>query len=251
MPIGQLPLDAVEQGLMPYMESLRYVARAAKCRQCSWPQWKPGEDMGDLSGYRRLAFAIRLWAKLEIADNGYEGAVVALQTGYGISRHLGQAPTIMQGLIGAAIGEMMCTEVEEFVQGEDAPNLYVSLSSLPRPFVEMENAIEAERRVAGSQETFQGQLDAAQERCRMIAKRLERGLAALQCVEAIRSYAATHSGQLPKALADITEVSVPTDPLHDRPFQYSLTGSTAVLESAPPAGDSEKGRIRYEISVKD
>jgi len=249
MSIGQLPLDAAEQGLTPYMESLQYVAKAAKCRQCSWPQWKPGEDMGDLSGYRRLAFAIRLWAKLEIADERYEGAAVALQTGFGMSRHLGLAPTIIQGLIGAAVGELMCAEVEEFIQGENAPNLYISLSSLPRPFVEMENAIEAEKKAAGAQDALLGQIDEAQDRWRMIAKRFDRSLAALQCVEAIRSYSASHSGKLPKNLAEILEVPVPTDPLYDASFQYSVTGSTAVLESAPPAGDGEKGRIRYESSV--
>lgn len=142
-------------------------------------------------------------------------------------------------------------EVEEFIQGENAPNLYISLSSLPRPFVEMENAIEAEKKAAGSQDAFQGQIDEAQDRCRMIAKRFDRSLAALQCVEAIRSYSASHSGKLPKNLAEILEVPVPTDPLHDASFQYSVTGSTAVLESAPPAGDGEKGRIRYEISVRN
>ncbi len=252
MPIDQMPLDQVEEVLSKHMDSLRAVAKAAKCRQCDWPEWKPGLEVGDLSEYRRLAFVVRLWARMEIADKGYEGAILALQTGFGMARHLGQAPTIMQVLVGTAIGGVTCRQVGEFVGGEDAPNLYPALASLPNPFVQIEKAIETERKAAGlAGALIADQPDAGQERCRVIVKRFDRDLAALQCVEAIRSYAATHGRQLPKTLAEITEVSVPTDPLHDAPFQYAVTGSTAVLESAPLAGDGEKGRIRYEISVRN
>lgn len=42
-----------------------------------------------------------------------------------------------------------------------------------------------------------------------------------------------------------------TIPLHEGPFQYSLSGSTAVLASAPPPGGSDKERTRYEIGIKN
>jgi hypothetical protein len=82
-------------------------------------------------------------------------------------------------------------------------------------------------------------------------KRFEANLAALQCVEAIRSYAAAHGGKLPEVLTDITEVSVPRDPTNDEPFGYVLTGSTATLESFLPPGGDERERIRYLIDVRD
>jgi hypothetical protein len=34
------------------------------------------------------------------------------------------------------------------------------------------------------------------------------------------------------------------------PFRYTRTGSTAVLESAIPAGGKDSERIRYEIGIK-
>lgn len=251
MPIDQMPLDQVEQALSKYMDSLKSVAKAVKCRQCNWPEWTPGMDVPNLNEYRRLAFVVRLWAKLEIAGEGYEGAILALQTELGMSRHIGQAPTILQVLVGTAIGGLGCGQIEEFVQGEGAPNLYPALASLPKPFVMMEKAIETEKKAAGSQVGVEGQLDAAHDRCRVIVKRFEANLAALQCVEAIRSYAASHGGQLPQTLADITEVSIPRDPMSDESFRYTRSGSTAVLESAVPAGGSEKDRTRYEIAIKN
>jgi hypothetical protein len=59
------------------------------------------------------------------------------------------------------------------------------------------------------------------------------------------------AGQLPGTLAEITEVSVPAEPITGEAFRYERTGSTAVLESSIPAGGNEKDRIRYEIAVKN
>ncbi len=257
MPINQLPLDQVEQALIQYTESLKSVAQAVKCRQCNWPEWKPGTQVPETEGYRRLAFAIRLWARLEIAQDGYQGAILALQTGAGMARQHAQAPTLLQVQVGIAMAAITCRELEEFVQRQDAPTLCLPLGSLPRPFADVEKAIQSETKAASSgvrgwlfSQQYQNVLKPAHDRTRVLAKRLDRDLAILQCVEAIRSYAATHGGQLPKTLAEITEVSVSADPLHDRPFQYSLTGPTAVLESAPPAGGSDREAIRYEISIK-
>jgi hypothetical protein len=65
------------------------------------------------------------------------------------------------------------------------------------------------------------------------ANRIDRKIAALRCVEAIRLYAAKH-GRLPASLADITEVPIPNDPTTGAAFQYSSDGTAAVL-TAPPA----------------
>jgi len=89
------------------------------------------------------------------------------------------------------------------------------------------------------------------ERLGVLAKRFDRDLALLQSLEAIRSYAASHGGQLPQTLAEITEVSVPKDPMSDAAFRYTRTGATAVLESATPAGGGAKDVTRYEITVKN
>jgi hypothetical protein len=64
--------------------------------------------------------------------------------------------------------------------------------------------------------------------------RVERVLAALRVIEAIRMYAAAHDGKLPNKLDDITEVPLPGDPGTDKPFEYSCDGSSATLVSQHP-----------------
>jgi hypothetical protein len=79
--------------------------------------------------------------------------------------------------------------------------------------------------------------------------RLERGIAMLRCVEALRIYAAAHQARLPQSLDEVTEVPIPMDPLHGSVFQYHLVGDKAVLESPPLTGEEARG-VRYEITVK-
>ncbi len=257
MPTEQLPLDEVEKVVTQYVESFKCVAQAIKCRECKWSD----ATTANLQQYRSLSWAIRLWARYEIAQENYEGAILAVRTGFGMSRHLTQGPTLMEYLVGVAVAAAMCPEVGEFAQAGEAPNLYAALAALPKPFTDAEKAIEIDKKVTPSEppagvtraqfENDLAQGPKAYDRIRLIAKRLETDLAAVQCVEAIRSYAASHGGQLPQTLAEITEVSVPKDPMGDAAFRYTRTGATAVLESAMPAGGNAKDVTRYEITIKN
>jgi hypothetical protein len=81
--------------------------------------------------------------------------------------------------------------------------------------------------------------------------RLDRQLAALRCVEAIRLYAAAHGGRLPATLADIKEVPVPADPFLGKPFVYRLDKGLATLEASPPDGEeaTDRNALRYELTL--
>jgi hypothetical protein len=61
--------------------------------------------------------------------------------------------------------------------------------------------------------------------------RLDRQIAALRVIEAVRIYAAEHNGTLPEALDQITEVPVPDDPANGAPFIYRAADSAAILHS--------------------
>jgi hypothetical protein len=256
MPIEQLPIDPVGEALEQYIGSFRCVAQAIKCRECKWPAWTPGKLVANADEYPKLRSAIRLWARYEIAQENYEGAVLAMQIGFGMSRHFTQVPTLAQFATGVSINAMMCREVEEFLQAGEAPNLHAALAALPKPFTDVEKVIESEKQ-AGAAESSVRLSGAPFEKMtpsdgvRLLAKRLEVDLAALQCVEAIRSYAASYGGKLPPTLAEITEVSVPNDPMSGAAFRYARTGATAVLESALPARGEAKDVTRYEITVKN
>jgi hypothetical protein len=81
---------------------------------------------------------------------------------------------------------------------------------------------------------------------------LDRRIAALRCVEAIRLYAAAHDGKLPAALNDIGEVPVPIDPMTGKPFEYQVEGNRASLSApAPPSLQSlPHNALAYELILE-
>ena len=243
-----------------HMESLKVIAQAVRCRQCNWPAVTGGATLStNLADFQRLGSLVRLWARYEIAQGSPEGVILALRTGFGMARHIGQTPGTMQYSSGMAIAAMMRDEVERLVQMEEAPNLYAALAALPKPFVDIEKSIENERKAITSEllaslkmtrEQLESKSNPVYEGMRVGAKRWESDLVLLLCIEALRSYAASHGGQLPQSLGEITEVSVPKDPMTGEAFRYTRTGATAVLESPTPPGNKQKV-IRYEITVKN
>jgi hypothetical protein len=80
--------------------------------------------------------------------------------------------------------------------------------------------------------------------------RLERQLAALRVIEAIRAHAATRGGQFPESLAQITDVPVPLDPGTSQPFEYRKDGNQAIVMSRLPGESLEKSGLRYTITVR-
>jgi hypothetical protein len=88
----------------------------------------------------------------------------------------------------------------------------------------------------------------AMQAARNAQARLERELASLRVIEAVRMYAAEHDGKLPKSLDDIRQVPVPINPATGKSFLYHIDGETAILEL--PASDGPLGsHRRYEIQI--
>jgi hypothetical protein len=254
LPPEQLPVKQVEEFIQRHTESLRLAARAARCKECNWPEWKPGMPGPELTSYRKVAFVVALWVRWEIASGGHEGALLAMQTGFAMADHLSQGPTIVQNLVAVAVGALICREVELFVQGQDSPNLYWALANLPRSLANMEKAIEKEGanlKVYSplGQDQMQQQVKAL-DRTRLIANRLDNNLNALQCAEAIRHHAALHNGQLPNELSDISELKVPIDVTSNKAFDYRRTDTGALLQSAMPEGGDAVDTVWYEIVLK-
>lgn len=255
LPPEQLPQEQVEAMIQENLESLKLVARAARCKQCNWPKWKPGTNPPNQSGHRNLSFLVRLWARLEIARGQYDSALLAMQTGFGMAKHIGEGPTTIQALVGIAIGATMFREVELFIKGEDSPNLYRALADLPRPFIDVTKAIESEKGNLNAfnyllRKQMEKQLKPAHDRMLLIQKRFGNNLNVIQCVEAIRHYAATHDGELPEKLSDIKDLELPKDVFTDKTFEYRRTDRGAVVQSAMPEGGDAVDMTRYEVIVK-
>ncbi|MGD2095640.1 MAG: hypothetical protein PVH77_11585 [Phycisphaerales bacterium] len=240
IPIDNLPHQQVQSTLQQYESAIQLFEQATKCRQCDWPYVE--EDKLDklsenLSKYRRLIFILELQARLQIAQGQYDKALATMQTGFAMAQHLGESPNLLQGMIGIAISARMLRPIEQFIQGQDAPNLYWALQDLPRPLIDLTELL-----VLESPEI--------REKMHLQMNSLDRHIAALQCIEAIRLHAGAHKGKLPTQLEDIIEVTVSNDPVMDKPFEYILEDSKAVLKIAPLKDKDEKYSIHYELTIE-
>lgn len=84
------------------------------------------------------------------------------------------------------------------------------------------------------------------------AVRVDRRVAALRCIEAVRLYAAAHDGKLPGSLSDITEVPIPIDPVTGKAFDYRVSGDRATLSAPPPPGEQAhpSNTLTYELTLR-
>ena len=82
--------------------------------------------------------------------------------------------------------------------------------------------------------------------------RIDRRIAALRCVEAVRLYAAAHADKPPASLDAITDVPIPMDPVTGKPFGYRVVGDRAFFSSAPFPGQPAINATTptYELILK-
>jgi hypothetical protein len=80
--------------------------------------------------------------------------------------------------------------------------------------------------------------------------RVQRKIAALRAVEALRIYAAAHGGELPENLDAVKEAPVPDDPGTQRPFEYHRDGATATLISRLPGEPTDREGLRYRVTIR-
>lgn len=351
---------------------IKGLTRAARCETCDWqlPILEDGIDtlLPEIQQSREFARLLLAYARRRIAEGRFDEALEALQSGYALGRHLADGPTIVNGLVGIAVADIMSGAVQELIQQDGAPNLYWALTYMPQPLLDMRRNVEGDMllisasfpelqdldtpirdpgywrhqcwtmgkrlarygpnarwhrpavltarvlrgyplakrdliargmspkqveempvgqvilthtarvyeelldevlkvyflpypeaeprlrqveerlfRVAGEWEEtlpLAATLLPAAKASRTAFVRIQRRIAVLRVVEALRLYGAAHGGRLPKQLGDVTEVPIPADPVTGRPFDYRLDGHTAALEGPPLPGVP----LRLEIS---
>jgi len=235
--LDKLPLQQVQSTLHKFYPAIELLKQAAKCKQCDWPYLDDDTLTRKLREYRTLTFVLDLQARVQIAQGQYDKAIGTVQTGFAMAKHIGEGPTLLEGLVAVGISGRMCRPLEQFIQGANAPNLYRSLRDLPKPFIDLTEQAEFEDQDI-------------RETVHLLMNRLDRNIAALQCIEAIRLYAAAHNGQFPNELSDITQVSVLDDPVTQKLIIYHRTGSKAFLEAPAAKGTADKYTFRYELSLR-
>lgn len=254
---GVLPKDQVKAVLDESQAVFNLVNQAMLCIDCNWPAWTPGSPPPDLKDYRVLARLISISVVYGLADGKPQESVESLAMGLRLAQQVGAGPTLPHALVGIAIGALTCRQIPVFMEQSHGLSLYGALASLPTPLIGVEEAIQSELDNLDTdplvnmfnRRAFLSILEPAHERVRFVAKRFERDLRILQCLEAIRLYAAAHDGRLPQTLNQITGYTLPKDPLNDQPFVYGVTGDGAILESPAPKGEDARVGLRYEITI--
>ncbi len=157
MPLKDLPRDEVRKALEPYKEILELAEKAARREYCDWELAKRiskgglarmrdlGTLLPEVQFIREMGTLLAVRARLEIADGDLTRAVRTLQTGLAMAKQIGEQPTLINYLVGAAIAQIMLRQVDDFVQQPKAPNLYWALADLPQPTIDPRKAFEGER----------------------------------------------------------------------------------------------------------
>ena len=81
-----------------------------------------------------------------------------------------------------------------------------------------------------------------------MSARLDRRIAALQTIEAVRMYAAKE-GKLPAKLGDIIDAPAPIDPVTGKQFQYEVKGRTFTLTGPAPPGMTPDNGAVYRVTL--
>ncbi len=154
MPLAELRTEAdretwTKSRLLEGGAFFDHLERAARCESCDWQlPIREGEfysiPLPEIQESRSFARLLGVRARLQIAHGRFDESVRTLQSGYAQARHVANGPTLINGLVGVAICNIMSGQVREFIQQPDAPNLYWALTQLPSPLIDMRRGIEAE-----------------------------------------------------------------------------------------------------------
>ena len=87
-------------------------------------------------------------------------------------------------------------------------------------------------------------------RARLTVARLDRDLAMLMTIEALRAHAAANAGSLPASFDELTVLPVPPNPYTGQPFEYRRTDTGCEILCPPAAGDSTNESLRVVITLR-
>lgn len=93
---------------------------------------------------RSIARMLSLKARIEIHEHRYDDAFETLRLGYQLAHDCGKQPTLINSLVGTAIVSVMSERLEQLIAAPDSPNMYWAIASLPRPVVDMQQALRQE-----------------------------------------------------------------------------------------------------------
>jgi hypothetical protein len=256
--LEQLPVEEIETELKNLKPAIDLITQAAKCKQCNWPYIKPGQmtqkDLDELAVYRNFSFILDVQEKLQIAQNQYNNAIETIKTNLKMANNIGGAPYLNYSMVGIALTEINLQRIQHLMQSKNAPNLYPALKNLPQPLADANKAIKVETDNLQNYNflirmQFRKNLEPVHEQVLKQMNYIDRKIAALQIIEALRLYAGKHEGLFPQKLSDITDVEIPNDPVTKKQFEYKSTGSEATIQIEGTKDSDGRDSVRYEIKI--
>ncbi len=154
MPLADLPLKEIRASYGTN-SGLRQADYAARLETVDWQMLPILRREGinallpEVQQLRRLAAALKVRFRLEVAEKRFDDAVRTAKTMLALSRALGEHPTLIAALVGVAIANMAIGPIEEMIEQPGSPNLYWALTSLPDPLVELRKVMQGERLLMG------------------------------------------------------------------------------------------------------
>src|SRR5262245_48298843 len=117
------PLSDIKPGSLKGYggHALRQADYAARLEHCDWNLLPQMREQGymllipEIQQIRTLASALAVRCRGQIADKDYDGAIYTLKTIFALARHTGEHPTIISGLVGVAIAQIGCRQLEELI----------------------------------------------------------------------------------------------------------------------------------------
>lgn len=268
-------LEALAAHLEACKEKLAQLEEAARCRTVVWPKIQPPRQThstywrGSVRTYEiethipehliikiadvpallkqldAAGLLLAAKARYHIARGEYEAACRWLRAGLAFARQMTWDADAMLAMTGAVNAGRTLGQVETWVQQPQAPSLFRTLGDLPRPLIRLLNVTANESCTErGSFDVLEVEPEFLKQSPRVV-QNIERLVAALQCVEAVRLHAAIYEGRLPETLAEITDVRVPLDPVTRLPFVYERREDLFILSSETDS--VRRVEIRYRI----
>lgn len=145
IPLDQLPVEEGRRTLSKWSQILQTVEQASRREFCEW-QLPVREEvpfnilLPELQVMRRYAWVLAAKVRFHIAAGELDQALATVKVGYAVSRHAAAGPTLIHGLVGVAISNIMSRAVMELMQQPSVPNLYWALTDLPQPLIDFRGA---------------------------------------------------------------------------------------------------------------
>ena len=152
--LKDFPREEVGKFIKQCDTTFQEVDAGARSEDCDWELTEQVRKKGiatllpDVQHMREIASLLQLRIRYEIAEGRFDRATQALQTGFAMSRHVAHAPSLIAALVGVAVSMIVEKRLEEFIQQPGAPDLYWSLTDLPRPFIDLREPMQGERLMA-------------------------------------------------------------------------------------------------------